>query len=70
MRIRLKTAIIKVRSGHWESFAPEPFQDTASSTRYTRESSDQAQVAVLKTKAYEAMVAAVVQRYAAAGRSN
>ena len=70
MRIRLKTALVDVKSGHWEIFAPEPFQDTARSRRNTREASDQAQVAALKTKAYRAAVEDVVKRYATAGRSN
>ncbi|MDR2696214.1 MAG: aminopeptidase [Deltaproteobacteria bacterium] len=70
MRIRLKTALVDVKSGRWEAFAPEPFQDRARSARYTREASDQAQVATLKAKAYGAAVEDVVKRYATAGRSN
>jgi len=70
MRIRLKTALIDVRSGHWESYVPEPFQVRAWSARFTREASDQAQVAFLKTKAYEALVEDIVKIYAARGRSD
>jgi len=70
MRLRLKTALIDVRSGQWESYAPEPFQVRASSARFTREASDQAQVAFLKTKGYEAMVEDIVRIYAARGRSD
>ena len=70
MRIRLKTALIDVKTGRWEAFVPEPFQDRAWSARLTRASSDQAQVAVLKAKAYEAAVEDVVKRYATAARSN
>ena len=66
MRIRLKTALIDVKSGRWEAFAPEPFQDRARSARVTREASDQAQVAVLKARAYEAAVEDVVKRHATA----
>ncbi|MBI4595823.1 MAG: aminopeptidase, partial [Candidatus Tectomicrobia bacterium] len=43
MRIRLKVAVIDVRSGQWDMFSPAPFQNTAASARYTRESSDQDQ---------------------------
>lgn len=64
MRIRLKVAIVDVRSGQWEMFSPEPFQDTAASARLTRESSDQGQVALLKTKAYEAAAEDLMKRYA------
>ena len=70
MRIRLKTALIDVKNGLWEAFAPEPFQDRARSARLTREASDQAQVALLKAKAYEAAVEDIVKRYATIGRSN
>jgi hypothetical protein len=63
MRIRLKVAVIDVRSGQWDMFSPEPFQDSAVSAAYTRESSDQGQVAFLKTKAYEAAAQDLVKRY-------
>ncbi|MSU56969.1 MAG: aminopeptidase [Pedosphaera sp.] len=54
MRIRLKVAVIDVRTGNWSVFAPEPFEDKAVSGAYNREVSDQAQVEKLKQKAYEA----------------
>jgi len=63
MRIRLKVAVVDVKSGQWDMFSPEPLQDTAISARYTRESSDQDQVALLKTKAYEAAAQDLVKRY-------
>lgn len=63
MRIRLKVAVVDVRSGQWDMFSPEPFQDNAVSARYTRESSDQGQVGSLKTKAYEAAAQDLVKRY-------
>lgn len=63
MRIRLKVAVVDVKSGQWETFSTEPFQDTAVSARYTRESSDQSQVALLKTKSYEAAAQDLVKRY-------
>jgi len=63
MRIRLKVAVVDVKDGRWEMFSPEPFEDEATSARYTRESSDQEQVAVLKTKAYEAAAEDLVKRF-------
>jgi len=63
MRIRLKVAVVDVKSGQWDMFSPEPFQDTAASARFTRESSDQGQVALLKTKAYEAAAEDLMKRY-------
>jgi hypothetical protein len=64
MRIRLKVAVVDVRTGQWEMFTPEPFEDVDSSGRYARVSSDQAQVAVLKEKGYRAAVDDLVKRYA------
>ncbi len=63
MRIRMKVAVVDVRSGQWDMFSPEPFDDSGSSARYSRVSSDQAQVAVLKGKAYKATADDVVKRY-------
>lgn len=63
MRIRLKVAIVDVRSGQWDMFSPEPFRDASLSARYTRESSDQGQVESLKTKAYQAAAEDLVKRY-------
>jgi len=63
MRIRLKVAVVDVRSGQWETFSPEPFQDTSASARFTRESSDQGQVSLLKLKAYETAAEDLVKRY-------
>jgi len=39
MRIRLKVAVIDVRTGCWEMFTPEPFEDLDTSGRLTRVSS-------------------------------
>jgi len=64
MRIRMKVAVVDVKSGQWEMFSPEPFDDSSSSGRYSRASSDQLQVAVLKNKAYKAAADNVVKRYA------
>lgn len=63
MRIRLKVAVIDVRSGQWDMYSPEPFQDTAISARYTRQAADQGQVALLKTRAYEAAAEDLAKRY-------
>ncbi|MDM5181703.1 hypothetical protein PO883_31480 [Massilia sp. DJPM01] len=52
MRIRLKVALVDVRTGQWEMFSPEPFEDVDFSSRGSRAAVDQAQVALLKNKAY------------------
>lgn len=63
MRIRMKVAVVDVKSGQWEMFSPEPYDDSASSGRYSRVASDQAQVAVLKSKAYKTTADDIVKRY-------
>jgi hypothetical protein len=63
MRIRLKMAVIDVRSGQWEMFSPEAFGDAAYSARVGRAGSDQAQVWALKDKAYVAAADDLVKRY-------
>jgi len=52
MRIRLKAAVIDVATGNWVMLTPETFGDRRLSARVNRESADQAQVALLKEKAY------------------
>jgi len=64
MRIRLKVALIDVRTGHWSMFAPEAFVDSTLSAALIRAQSDQKQVEALKAQAYKAAVAAFVARYA------
>jgi hypothetical protein len=64
MRIRLKIALIDVRSGHWAMFAPEAFVDSTLSASLIRAQSDQKQVLMLKEKAYQAAVEAFVAKYA------
>ena len=61
MRIRLKLAVIDVRTGNWTMLSPEPFVDSAWSTSHRRESSDQTQVNTLKQKSYEAAVRDLVK---------
>lgn len=63
MRIRMKVAIIDVKSGQWDIFSPPPFEDTTPSGRYSRISSDQNQVAILKSKAYTATIDDIVKRF-------
>lgn len=36
MRIRLKVALIAVKTGHWSMFSPEPFDDVDFSSRGAR----------------------------------
>ena len=64
MRIRLKLAVVDVRSGQWEMFSPEAFDDASISARVGREGSDQSQVWSLKDKAYVAAADGLVKRYA------
>lgn len=64
LRIRLKVAVIDVVSGRWDVFAPAEFDDDALSASLIRASSDQAQVALLKERAYKAAAEDVVKRYA------
>lgn len=52
MRIRLKMAIVDVRTGNWSMFMPTAFEDRAISGRYRREKSDQDQVQKLKMMGY------------------
>lgn len=61
MRIRLKIAIIDVRTGSWQVVATEPFTDKSWSTSFTRSSSDRKQVEELKQKAYKAGVSAMLE---------
>ena len=64
MRIRLKIAVVDVKTGRWEEFSPEAIDDNSLSAGFTRESSDQDQVALLKNKAYQVAAARIVERYA------
>ena len=63
MRIRLKLALIDVRSGNWSVLSPEAFDDFRMSTSLRRGARDQQQVELLKTRAYEASVKELVTRY-------
>lgn len=63
MRIRLKMAVIDVRSGNWSVFSPEAFDDSRISASIHRGAKDQKQVELLKAQAYEACVKDLVRRY-------
>ncbi len=63
MRIRLKAAVIDVASGAWEFVIPEVYNDARTSARVNREESDQDQVALLKAKAYKALVSDLLKRF-------
>jgi len=52
MRIRLKVAVIDVRTGKWTVISPAAHENRAFSTRLSRGSSDQRQVEKLKQLAY------------------
>jgi len=63
MRIRLKVAVVDVRTGSWSVYSPEPAENSESSAERNREQSDQKQVAVLKEKAYKAAVSDFLKMY-------
>jgi hypothetical protein len=63
MRIRLKLALIDVRTGNWTVFSPKPFEDATISRSPRREAVDQKQVEQLKTEAYEASAKDLVRLY-------
>ena len=61
MRIRLKAAVVDVKSGNWTMLTPAAFENEALSTRMAREKSDQQQVARLKAKGYAALAQDLVR---------
>lgn len=63
MRIRLKVAIIDVRTGNWTIHSPEAFKSSSWSNNYRRASSDQKQVETLKAQAYVAVVHDLAERF-------
>jgi hypothetical protein len=64
MRIRVKMAVVDVRTGSWTLFSPEPIERKAWSTSSRRGVVDQKQVESLKGQAYAASAKELVQRYA------
>jgi hypothetical protein len=63
IRIRLKVALVDVKSGQWDLFLPKVFENTEYSAYLNREQSNQQQVAQLKSKVYQAAVESIVARY-------
>ncbi len=63
MRIRLKVALIDVRTGDWSVFSPKPFEDSRISRSPRREVADQKQVERLKSEAYGASAKELVRLY-------
>lgn len=61
MRIRLKAAVVDVKSGNWTMLTPAAFENEALSTRQSREKSDQQQVTRLKAKGYAALAQDLVR---------
>lgn len=64
MRIRLKLALVDVRSGHWAMCSSQAFEDRAHSARINRDASDQKQVEKLKQLGYAAAAEDLVKIYA------
>ncbi len=63
MRIRLKVALVDVRTGDWAIFSPKPFDDDRISISPRRAATDQELVERLKLKAYEMAAKDLVDRY-------
>jgi hypothetical protein len=63
IRIRIKVALVDVKSGQWEIFVPKVFEDTTNSAYLDRKQSNQQQVAQLKSKVYQAAVESIIARY-------
>jgi hypothetical protein len=64
LRIRLKLALIDVRTGDWAVLSPEPVQDSAISTSPRRNVTDQKMVEDLKERAYTAGAKELIRQYA------
>ena len=63
MRIRLKLALVDVRTGRWAMCSSGAFEDQSHSNKISREASDQKQVEKLKHLAYAAAADDVVKIY-------
>ena len=63
MRIRLKIALLDVRTGSWEVFMPAPFADSDYSAIANRKDVDQSLVQTLKEKAYVSAASEVYSRF-------
>ena len=62
LRIRLRLALVDVRTGRGELLVPEAFSDSRSSSLIDREESDQDQVELLKDLAYADAAAFLMER--------
>jgi hypothetical protein len=63
MRIRLKAAIIDVKTGYWEMLIPEVYEDEVQTAGINRKEKDQKQVEVLKERGYKRLIADIQTRY-------
>jgi len=63
MRIRLKVALVDIRTGDWSVFSPKSFEQARISISPRRGVVDQRQVERLKKQAYEAAIAEMVKRH-------
>lgn len=63
MRIRLKLALVDVRTGDWAVLSPPAITDSKCSVAPRRGVSDQKLVESLKRKAYETVSKELVERY-------
>jgi len=64
MRIRLKLALVDVRTGNWAVLSPNAIKDSKLSTSHRRGANDQKLVESLKRRAYEAGTKELLERYA------
>lgn len=64
MRIRLKLALVDVRTGDWAVLSPSALEDSKTSVSPRRDVADQKLVERLKLKAYEAGAKELLSRYA------
>lgn len=64
MRIRLKLAIVDVRSGNWTMYSPEAFDSKSLSSLFNKEAADQGQMEKLKRLAYEKAAEDLIKIYA------
>jgi hypothetical protein len=63
MRIRLKVALVNIRTGDWSVFSPKSFEQARISISPRRGAVDQKQVERLKQQAYDAAIAELVNKH-------
>ena len=66
MRIRLRAAIVDVRSNSWTMVTPPPVKSSDLSSGYTRKATDQGLVKALKAKGYQELAKTLVDSYTVA----